>query len=160
MNSTVALFLLQDGIANMEKMARQMPSMKKDMDTAVAQLKEQLAQIGTNQQADAQMDLLVKQSAETLVAEYKKRLAEWETTYPVDSKGLVMGRLREFLAMSATVDFNAATAPAKDNPKRLKFVNAAFEAKDSQWKYLYRAGKPSVDAARAIALEWLKSLGG
>lgn len=151
---------LQDGIANMEKMAKEMPSMKKDMDTAVAQLKQQLAQIGTDPAFNAQMDQALKANAEAAAADYKTRLAEWEKNFPADSKGMVAGRLREFLAAAATVDFAAATAPSKENPKRMKFVNPEFESKDAQWKYMYRAGKPSVDAARAIAQEWLKAIGG
>ena len=42
----------------------------------------------------------------------------------------------------------------------MRFENPDYERKDSQWKYMYRAGKPAVDAARSLAQDWLKSLGG
>lgn len=151
---------IEEGIANMQKMAQQMPSMKKDMDKAVAQLKEQLAQVGADKAANAQMDQILKQGGEAAQAQYKMDVAKWEKAYPVEPKGMIAGRLRDFLALAATVDFAAATAPMKENPKMQKFVNPAFEDKPSEWKYLYRAGKPSVDAARTIAQDWLKSLGG
>ena len=68
-------------------------------------------------------------------------------------------RLREFLAESATVDFTAKTALSKEKKKQT-FVNPEYELKPLQWKMMYRAGKPAVDAARAAAQDWLKALGG
>ena len=68
-------------------------------------------------------------------------------------------RLREFLAESATVDFTAKTALSKEKRKQT-FVNPDYELKSSQWKMMYRAGRPAVDAARAAAQDWLKALGG
>jgi uncharacterized protein YchJ len=42
--------------------------------------------------------------------------------------------LREFLALSATVDFTAKLTKAADG--RMRFENADYERKDGQWKYL------------------------
>lgn len=151
---------LQEGIANMEKAIKEVPSMKAAMEPTIAQFKQQLAEAGTNKAANAEQDQMFKQMGEMEATEYRERLAAWEKKYPVDPKRMVASRLREFLAMSATVDFAAKTAPSKDNPKMLKFANEDYEGKEGEWKYMFRAGKPAVDAARAIAQDWLKTLGG
>lgn len=149
---------LEEAIANAKKMAAQMPSMKADMDAMAKQLQAQLDQMAKDEGARKQLDQLAAQVGEAEAAEQKRKLAEWEKRYPADPKVLVAARLREFLDMSATVDFAAATAPTKDG-RSIRFVNAAYEAKDSQWKMMYRAGKPEVEAARALAKEWLQALG-
>ena len=56
------------------------------------------------------------------------------------------------------MDFTAKTALSKEK-KKYQFVNPEYEQKPLQWKMMYRAGKPAVDAARAAAQEWLKALG-
>ena len=85
-------------------------------------------------------------------------MADWEKAYPVDPKPFIVKRLRDFLALSATVDYAVKTTKGKDGMSR--FDNPAYESKDDEWKYMYRAGKPAVDAARVIAQDWLKALGG
>jgi hypothetical protein len=42
----------------------------------------------------------------------------------------------------------------------MRFVDRKLEGKSYAWKQLFRAGKPSVDAARTAATEWLTSLEG
>jgi len=150
---------LEAAIAGMEKAAQSMPQMKKDFDAQIADMRKQLAEMGKDKQANAQMDEALKQGAAYQVQAHKEALAEWEKDYPVDPKPLIAARLREFLAMSATVDFTAKVSKRGKDPL-LKFDNPAYEQKDSQWKYLYRAGKPAVDAARVAAQDWLKALGG
>lgn len=149
---------LEEGIANAQNMAESMPQMKADIDKMVTEFKQQLAQLGQDKAMNAQMDEMFKMQAANEAAEHQKALAKWERDFPADAKGLVAARLKSFLDVSATVDFTATT---EFNPKskRYMFVNKALELKDNQWKMLYRAGKPAVDAARAAAQEWLKTLG-
>jgi len=149
---------LQEGIASMEQTAKQFPQMKKELDAQIAEMRKQLAAIGTSKEADAQMNALLKQGAQDAAAEHKQRLMEWENRYPADPKRFIAMRLRQFLALSATVDYSARLTKAADG--MMRFENPQYEQKDNQWKYLYRAGKPAVDAARALAQDWLKSLGG
>jgi len=40
----------------------------------------------------------------------------------------------------------------------MKFADPKYEAKSGGWKLCYRAGKESVEAARAFAQTWLKGL--
>ena len=150
---------IEAAIAGMEKAAQSMPQMKKEFDTQIADMRKQLAEMGKDKEANAQMDAILKQGAANQVEAHKLALAQWEKEYPVDPKPLIAARLREFLAVSATVDFTAKVSKRGNDPQ-LKFDNPAYEQKDSQWKYLYRAGKPAVDAARVAAQDWLKTLGG
>jgi hypothetical protein len=149
---------LEAGIANAQKRAKDVPAMKKEMDQLVAELKKQLADLGKDRTLNKQVDETLKQASEGLSAEYQKKVAAWDKKYPADPNAIVALRLREFLAESAGVDFTAKTALSKED-KKLKFVNPEYELKSRQWKMMYRAGKPAVDAARAAALEWLKALG-
>lgn len=64
-------------------------------------------------------------------------------------------RLQEFLDLSADVDFAAATTGSGSSRR---FVKEEYEAKSSQWKMCFRAGKEATGAARAFAQEWMESL--
>lgn len=150
---------LEEAIAGAQKTAAAMPSMKKDLDQLIADLKKQLAEIGADKDANAATDEMMKNAAVMQADEHKRALAEWEKEYPADSRRIVALRLKQFLDESATVDFAATTAPSKED-KRLKFTNEAYEEKSANWKLMYRAGKPAVDAARGLAQEWLKAIGG
>jgi hypothetical protein len=69
---------------------------------------------------------------------------------------LIAKRLREFLAVSADVDF-AAKLTSKNG--KMIFENPSYEQKPGQWKMCFRAGKDATAAARAAAQAWLKELG-
>jgi hypothetical protein len=148
----------EDAIKNMEETAKKMPELKATFDEQIKAMRLQLAELSKQDPAaNAQMDAILKQGAEQAQAQHKLELAEWEKNYPVDPKPVIAKRLRDFLAVSATVDYSAKLV-AKNG--KMRFENPDYERKDSQWKYMYRAGKPAVDAARALAQEWLKALGG
>jgi len=87
--------------------------------------------------------------------EYQTRMKEYETRYPADPRPFVARRLRQFLDESATVDFGAQLVAAG---RVMRFADAKYEEKSSDWKLCYRAGKPTVDAARAFATAWLVEL--
>lgn len=79
---------------------------------------------------------------------------ENEKKYPTDPNELVKTRLKDFLAISATVDFDAQLTSYRT------FVNSEYEKKSSEWKMCYRAGKEVVEAARIEAQKWLDELNG
>jgi hypothetical protein len=115
-------------------------------------------------QTEAQMSdpayvAMVRQSIEIDRAkaqkEYQSSLADWQRDYPADPKILVARRLQAFMALSATVDFAAKTEGTGTGKT---FVNPDYQQKSGDWKMCYRAGKESVDAARAAVTEWLKVL--
>ena len=149
---------MEEAIKNLEETSKKMPQLKASFDEQIKAMREQIAAMSkTDPAANAQMDTILKQGAEQAQVQYKQAVAEWEKKYPVDPKPFVVQRLREFLAKSATVDFTATLV--KKNG-RMEFENQEYQRKDSEWKYMYRAGKPAVDAARALAQDWLKALGG
>jgi DNA-binding transcriptional MerR regulator len=86
---------------------------------------------------------------------YKERLADFDKQYPATVKELVKTRLKEFLAMTADMDFNAQLV---DRGGRKRFADPKLEAKDDTWKRCFRSGKETMTAARAYAQQWLKEL--
>jgi len=95
----------------------------------------------------------------------KKNLAEWEDPhpnqtrwekhYPADPAPLVKQQLHDYLALVASVDFDAAlTAP--DKYKKVKFVNPAYEKQSLKWKACFRAGKEVNEIITTFVKEWLK----
>ncbi|WP_315819271.1 hypothetical protein [Paraflavitalea speifideaquila] len=77
--------------------------------------------------------------------------AEDEKRFPANAHELIKQRLKEFLDIAATVDFDASLNGSM-------FANPEYEAKSGQWKMCYRAGKEVVTAAREEAQAWLKEL--
>lgn len=97
------------------------------------------------------------------IAQQRKFIAEqsdptpnktkWQQMYPENPAVLVKARLKEYLDLAGTVDFNAKLT---DVGQLKKFVNPAYEAKSLKWKAIYRAGKDVNDVAIAFAQDWLK----
>ncbi|MEB8344513.1 hypothetical protein OO010_00510 [Flavobacteriaceae bacterium KMM 6898] len=79
----------------------------------------------------------------------------WEKTYPENPEVFVKKRLEEYLALVATVDFDAKLTEA-DKYNIQKFVNPVYEKKNEKWKACYRAGKEVNGVFSAFAKEWLK----
>lgn len=84
------------------------------------------------------------------------QLARLRAEWPEDVEELALRRLRAFLDLSASVDFGARLATRPGGRK--VFVDPALEAKPPMWKLVFRAGKPTSDAARAVAQRWLDDL--
>ena len=84
---------------------------------------------------------------------YKDRLSAWEKEYPANHSQLIKERLKKFISLAKTVDFNAELKTVGD---KKKFVNKTYEAKPYDWKQIYRAGKEVIEPAVAFAEEWIK----
>ena len=83
----------------------------------------------------------------------------WEEEYPADIRGAIAKRLREFLTLSATVDFGATLVPCRNSSWNLScFADPTYEKKAAEWKRCYRAGKQPVEAARTFAANWVREL--
>ena len=98
---------------------------------------------------DKQLAMQMNRSAAT-EADKQKRINELK-----DYKGIIVKQLKQFLDLSATVDFTAQTVQ-KGN--KLVFVNPAYEAKSPAWKLCFRCGKEAVTGARKFAQQWLNEL--
>ncbi len=129
--------------------------------SSLKQQEAQLAQYKKNKQLPASsLDAFEKS-----VVSQKKQLAQWEdphpnqtrweNIYPADPSLIVKKDLQEYLALVATVDFNAQlTEP--DKYKIKKFVNPLYEKKSLKWKACFRAGKEVNEVVTAFVKEWLK----
>jgi hypothetical protein len=89
--------------------------------------------------------------------QYEQEVQNWKRDNPESPAPVIAQRLREFLALSADVDFAAKLTSSGGT---MVFENPAYQAKSSQWKMCYRAGKEATGAARTAAQAWLKELGG
>ncbi|HET7437845.1 MAG TPA: hypothetical protein VFN10_24280 [Thermoanaerobaculia bacterium] len=87
--------------------------------------------------------------------QYAADLAQWNQDYPANSKVLLAQRLREFLEVSANVDYNAKLVRSGS---KMRFANENYESESGEWKLCYRAGKAPVEKARAFAKAWLAEL--
>ena len=76
--------------------------------------------------------------------------------YPPTVKELVKLRLQKFLEVTATIDFNAKLV---QQGKFKVFADPALEARNGDWKKLFRAGPETIGAALLFAQEWLRDLG-
>jgi hypothetical protein len=148
--------------ATKEAMANMPPEMKKMVEAAMAQAG------GAGKDMDAQMADLQKQGAKAMkeqnvavakadakAAESRLNAKEFDQRYPANPDRFIAARLREFITLTATVPADAALVRRSGS---LVFADPALEAKPAYWKQLYRAGKPSVDAARDAATQWLAVL--
>ncbi|WP_247237160.1 hypothetical protein [Telluribacter sp. SYSU D00476] len=68
---------------------------------------------------------------------------------------VVQKKLREFIALAESVDFDAQT---EKRGYRVEFVKDEHRGKSREWKQLYRIGREPVMAARDLARTWLKEL--
>ena len=138
--------------ANVAKMS---PDMQKQMQPTIQQMQASMEKTSK----DPQMMAIMKQSyaaeGENSKKDYQRSLAEYETKYPADPIVLIAKRLREFLEMSNGIPFDAKLVGANGH---MRFADPKLESKPDQWKLCFRAGKEPVEAARAFASEWLKTL--
>jgi hypothetical protein len=138
--------------ANIKKMP---PEMQKQMEEVVKQLKAQQAEMKKDSEFQAMRDSAVKQAQADEERQFAERLAQWDARHPRNPDLLIASRLKEFLALSADVNYDARLAKQGD---KMRFEDPVLEAKPNEWKLCFRAGREATDAARAFAAEWLKAL--
>ena len=145
-------------------MANMPPEMRKMMETTMkeagaagADLDSQLAELQKEGQKGMKETKAAQVKTDAKLAEARLNAKQFDARYPASPDKFIAGRLREFLALSATVPADAALV---QRGGKMVFVDPALESKPEYWKQLYRAGHPSVDAARAAATSWLTALEG
>jgi hypothetical protein len=132
------------------------PDQRKQIEDAMKQAQAMAAKMDTPEMHKMRLDA-IKAQRDQETKDYQKRLADWQRDFPENPNGAIARRLREFLDLSATVDFNAKLIPQNNV---MLFENSAYQNKPEQWKLCFRAGKEATAAARAAAQAWLKELGG
>ena len=153
-----------DQIHNLEKSIKEMelmlkmdnPDIKKAAKDGLAFMQKQLAEMSDPK--STLIKLLAdgeKLSYENNMSNYKQSLAKWEKEMPANYQAFIKTRLQEFLDQTNGVDF---TAELKEKNGLKRFVNPAYEAKSTEWKQAFRAGKEATEAARNFAEQWLKEI--
>jgi hypothetical protein len=132
------------------------PEQRKQIEEAMKNAAQMTASLNTPEMRQTRLDAIKQDRAQRLKS-YQDDVAAWNRDYPEDPKPVIVKRLKEFLALSADVDFNARL---KTEDGTSTFENPAYQSKSSQWKICYRAGKEATGAARAAAGAWLRELGG
>lgn len=148
---------MQKQIADMQKAAASLPpDQRKAMEDAIKQITTQLQAASKNpsQQNLQRQAIAGKQASDQ--AQYQDALKKWQQDFPVDPSPAIARRLKEFLSMSATVNFDAKTVQRGGSKY---FADEQYEHKPEDWKVCYRAGREATAAARAAATAWLKELG-
>lgn len=87
--------------------------------------------------------------------EINRQIEEFSKIYPEDVQQYVKLKLKEFLDCTSGIDF---TAKLVQRNGKLKFENPEYEAKDHNWKKCFRAGKETIEAARAFAQHWITEI--
>lgn len=131
------------------------PEQRKAMEAAIQQAAAAAKQMDTPEMRKMVLDG-IRMRREEKTRTYKADLATWQEQYPESPAPVIAKRLKAFLDLSASVDFDAKLQPKNG---KMYFVNESYESKSSEWKACYRAGKEPVAAARAAAEAWMKELG-
>lgn len=130
------------------------PDVRKQVEEGMKGAAAALAQMDTPEMHKIQLDG-IRMERESRKTQYAADLKKWEAEYPASATPLIAKRLKAFLDLSASVNFEAKVEP-RDG--KLRFTDPQYERKPSEWKLLYRAGRPAVDAARGAAQAWLAEL--
>ncbi|HVZ56024.1 MAG TPA: hypothetical protein VG870_05145 [Chitinophagaceae bacterium] len=139
-----------------ESMKKMTPDMVKVMKSVVETFQNNLKEYrDPNSRLIAAMYQGEQNSNEYARKSYQESLKKWEQDYPADYRDLVRQRLKQFLDLAATVDFNAEL---KDVGTKKKFVNPQYEARPYAWKQVFRAGRDVTEATREFAQQWLAEL--
>lgn len=146
----------QKAIEEMRKNLAQLPpETRKEMEKVINDMIAQQKALEKNAEFQAQMQAAMTDEYRRKQEDYQTRLKEYDAKYPADPRPLITRRLREFLDVSANVDFAAKLVP---RGSVMIFANPEYEKKPDMWKLCFRAGREAVQAARAAATAWLAEL--
>lgn len=129
---------------------------RRALEQALAASAAALAKMNTPEQRKLRRDE-IKAARADRTKEYEQAVANWQRAYPDNPAPAIARRLRDFLAVSADVDFSAVVKPTEDG-SRVRFENPAYEAKSAPWKLCFRAGREATTAARGAVAAWLKEI--
>ena len=138
-----------------EQMKTLSPDMQKQMQEAIDQMRAQQKALMDNPEMRKMLDEGAQREIDERAERARTVMREFEARYPADVNQMVAGRLREFLTLTADIDFDATLVTQGE---RKTFADATLEQKSREWKLCFRAGKPAVDAARAFAQAWLSEV--
>ncbi|WP_276484890.1 hypothetical protein [Paraflavitalea pollutisoli] len=147
--------LEQDVEKTKADMKGQTGDMKKLYEGTLKMQQDMLAALKDPKHPNHKMYLQDVDDADENGEQYKQAVKDYQTYWPATVKELTKLRLKEFLAFTADIDFNAKLI---EKNGRKRFEDPKLEAKDETWKRCFRSGKETITAARAYAQQWLKEL--
>lgn len=140
---------LRKNIKETEDAVKKMPALEKSAQKTIARYENAIKDY---ESPDSRM---LNTFYETAVSQqnskkqqYEKRMKDWETNYPENHTQKVKKYLENYLALGATVDFDAELT--EKNGKKV-FVNKDYEAKNADWKRIYRGGREVYNATKPLA---------
>jgi len=146
----------EKSIKDTEKNMKDMPQYAKGMEPMLAILKDNLKKYQDPKNSYfASVAMGEKYDNESQLRSYNERMKQWEAGYPETINQFITARLQKMLDATKDIDYNAELME-KWGKKR--FVNPAYEAKNTEWKQGFRAGKEITESARAFAQKWLEEL--
>lgn len=129
-----------------------------EVEKVLATWKETEAQVNRSELIEARRKALEAERVEAGGSD--ARLAEdVEQQTPVDAQRLVARRLREFLAITADVNFSARTMSLTGGPDGIEFLDRADRRRHWIRQEAAIVGPEATAAARAAAETWLKETG-
>ena len=150
---------LQHSIKEMEKTKKTFADdQQKQFDDYIHQMQEQLASVDDpkNPMFSKEMEEFYKQSYDAQIKEHETKVSEWQNEWPENPVPVIIRSLQNILDISRDIDYRAEVF--KDVHGKLLFSKTVYENKPAEWKLCYRAGKETVEAARAAASQWLDEL--
>lgn len=130
------------------------PEQRATLEEGFVTMRAQFTEMETGQRR-VEIDSALKAQRARQVSAHAAATKDFEALFPADPRRLVAMRLRAFLGATGDIDFSARLV---EQGKVRKFADPALEAKPSEWKMCFRAGKPATDAAREFARKWLAEL--
>jgi hypothetical protein len=91
-------------------------------------------------------------------ANHARYMAEIEHQTPTDPQKLFARRLREFLDLTADVNFSSKTISLTGGPDGIEFLDKADRERHWIWQEAVIVGPEATAAARAAAQTWLKEI--
>jgi len=147
---------------SLEEMKKNVAAMSPDMQKQMAPVIKQMEATIEETAKNPEMARMIKQGAANEKVEnqkkYEEAMAEFAKKYPADPRALIASRLHEFLNLTQNIPFDAKLTPGPEG--RMRFADPQYEAKSTEWKMCFRAGREPVQAARAFVADWLHQIEG
>ena len=148
---------VQKQIDDLKKAAASMqPDQRKVMEETIKQITAQMEASAKDPSQQALKKQAIEGERTGDQTRYQSDLKKWQEDFPVDPSPVIAQRLRDFLTMSADVNFDAKVI---NRDGRKYFADEQYEHKPEEWKICFRAGREATSAARSAATAWLAQLG-
>ncbi|HYV55264.1 MAG TPA: hypothetical protein VE933_11830 [Chitinophagaceae bacterium] len=146
----------EKSIKDTEKNMKDMPQYAKSMEPMLAILKDNLKKYQDPKNSYfASVFMGEKYDNESQIKSFNESMKQWESAYPETVSQFIITRLQKMLDATKDINYNAELV---EKWGRKRFVNPAYEAKNTEWKQGFRAGKEITENSRAFAQKWLEEL--